>query len=180
MGKRSDFIRIERDFYPTPLKAIEPLLPHLDNYTSYAEPMAGDGSLINGLNQMSDLSCEWSSDIEPRGPDIKQANIFDITLTEISIDTDVIITNPPWSRETLHQCIMHLSAIRPSWLLFDADWMHNVSAKPFLPFCHKIQSVGRVKWFPESKHTGKDNVCWYLFDQNKKSHTVEFYPRGWL
>ena len=49
-----------------------------------------------------------------------------------------------------------------------------------LPYCQKIQSVGRVKWFPETPHTGKDNVCWYLFDQRKKSDTVEFYHRGWL
>jgi hypothetical protein len=26
-------------------------------------------------------------------------------------------------------------------------------------------SVGRVKWIPDSKMTGKDNCCWYLFDQ---------------
>ena len=29
MGKRSDFERIPRDFYPTPYKAVLPLLPHL-------------------------------------------------------------------------------------------------------------------------------------------------------
>jgi len=29
MGKRSDFERVERDFYPTPLDAVKPLIPHL-------------------------------------------------------------------------------------------------------------------------------------------------------
>jgi len=29
MGKRSNFDRIERDFYPTPIEAVEPLLDHL-------------------------------------------------------------------------------------------------------------------------------------------------------
>ena len=29
MGKRSNFERIERDFYPTPEEALIPLLPHL-------------------------------------------------------------------------------------------------------------------------------------------------------
>ena len=97
------------------------------------------------------------------------------------LDTDLIITNPPWSREVLHDTIMHLSAIRPTWLVvlcrLDA---HDTSYSEYLPYCQKIQSVGRVKWFPETPHTGKDNVCWYLFDQRKKSDTVEFYHRGWM
>ena len=29
MGKRSDYERKERDFYPTPMEAFLPLLPHL-------------------------------------------------------------------------------------------------------------------------------------------------------
>ena len=29
MGKRSDFERKPRDFYPTPMEAVEPLLEHL-------------------------------------------------------------------------------------------------------------------------------------------------------
>jgi len=58
--------------------------------------------------------------------------------------------------------------------------MHTIQAVQYLPFCQKIQSVGRVKWFPDTPHTGKDNVCWYLFDQTRQSDKVEFYPRGWL
>ena len=40
----------------------------------------------------------------------------------------------------------------------------------------KIVSVGRVKWIPDSKMTGKDNCCWYLFDSTNKAVT-EFYGR---
>ena len=29
MGKRSDFERIPRDLYPTPAKAVQPLIPYL-------------------------------------------------------------------------------------------------------------------------------------------------------
>ena len=180
MGKRSEFGRIDKDFTPTPAKALEPLLPHLEGYISYAEPMAGNGSLINAMDRATDLKCKWRSDIHPQRLDIEQANVFDLTLKEIGIDTDLIITNPPWSKDLLHDTIMHLSAIRPSWLLFYADWMHTIQAIQYLPYCQKIQSVGRVKWFPDTPHTGKDNVCWYLFDQRKKSDTVEFYPRGWM
>jgi len=39
MGKRSDFERVERDFYPTPEAAVLPLLPHLpDSYFTFIEP----------------------------------------------------------------------------------------------------------------------------------------------
>ena len=45
MGKRSNFERVERDFYPTPYKAVEPLVQHLPKKQfAFAEPCAGDGS----------------------------------------------------------------------------------------------------------------------------------------
>jgi hypothetical protein len=37
----------------------------------------------------------------------------------------MFITNPPWDRKVLHPLIEHLSSIAPTWLLFDADWMHT-------------------------------------------------------
>ena len=42
MGKRSDFERVERDFYPTPIEAVMPLVPHLPKTGLFAEPCAGD------------------------------------------------------------------------------------------------------------------------------------------
>ena len=49
MGKRSDFERKPRDFYPTPIEAVEPLLPHLPEGFTFAEPCAGNGALIEHL-----------------------------------------------------------------------------------------------------------------------------------
>ena len=46
MGKRSDFERKPRDFYPTPMEAVEPLLPHLPEGFKFAEPCAGNGALV--------------------------------------------------------------------------------------------------------------------------------------
>jgi len=40
-----------------------------------------------------------------------------------------------------------------------------------------IVSVGRVKWIPDSKHTGKDNVCWYLFTKYMQTKQTEFIGR---
>lgn len=63
----------------------------------------------------------------------------------------------------------------PTWLLFDADWAHTKQASEYLKYCSKIVSIGRVKWIPDSKMTGKDNCAWYLF--NKDPQEIVFYGR---
>jgi hypothetical protein len=73
--------------------------------------------------------------------------------------------------------IDRFASIRPTWLLFDADWMHTKQAIPYLQYCSKVVAIGRVKWIEDSKFTGKDNACWYLFDKNEMSGT-QFYGRG--
>jgi hypothetical protein len=35
--------------------------------------------------------------------------------------------------------------------------------------CSDIVTIGRVKWFEGSKHTGKDNHAWYRFDGRSQS-----------
>lgn len=90
-----------------------------------------------------------------------------LTQQDIHKETVCFITNPPWDRKILHPLIDNLSSIRPTWLLFDADWMHTKQSIPFLPKLHTVISIGRVKWFPESKMTGKENCCWYFFSKPK-------------
>lgn len=160
MGKRSSFERIPRDFYPTPREAVVPLLSHLPPAAPFVEPCAGDGALIEALAGAGH-PCMFATDIEPRRSDITQADALAIDWTA----APMIITNPPWARDVLHPMIERFSRFAPTWLLFDADWMHTRQSAPFMPFLRKIVSVGRVKWIPDSPFTGKDNCCWYLFDQ---------------
>ena len=191
MGKRSSFPRKARDFYPTPVSAVTPLIPHLPERFTYIEPCSGDGALIRAIAGFKGVAhdgkfcpiLEYASDISPSWrvrpltelaghkeelPDCGHGfrayirDAFDIENADTNVD--FFITNPPWSRDVLHPLIMHLSSIRPTWLLFDADWMHTKQAAPYLLYCKKIVSVGRVKWIPDSPHTGKDNCCWLLFD----------------
>ena len=201
MGKRSDFARKKRDFYPTPVSAVEPLIPHLPERFSYIEPCSGDGALIRALSSFEGVAhggkfcpiLEYASDISPSDRAIEASNFkapcghefkayirdaFDIEDADMNVD--FFITNPPWSRDVLHPMIMHLSLILPTWLLFDADWMHTKQAAPYLPYCKQIVSVGRVKWIPDSPHTGKDNCAWYLFETDTRhpSSSVDFYGRG--
>jgi hypothetical protein len=138
-----------------------PLLPFLGMCKRYAEVCAGDGALITSLREAGHV-CGYAADVEPQVKSIRQADALHYSGQGLRVG-DPIITNPPWDRDTLHPLIEHLSAIAPTWLLFDADWMHTVQAAPYLPLCRRIVSVGRVKWIEGSKFTGKDNCAWYLF-----------------
>lgn len=162
MGKRSDFERVKGDFYVTPYEAVVPLIPHLANIKYYSEPCAGDGALVDHLNRHGITSLR-TTDVDPRpkegGVHVDKLDAFHLT----ACSGQAFITNPPWTRQILHPMITHLSNFAPTWLLFDADWMHTVQAKPYMDYCVKIVSVGRVKWIPGSKNTGKDNAAWYLF-----------------
>jgi len=149
MGKRSNFERIERDFYPTPETGFIPLIPHLPSKFTYIEPCAGDGSLVRHIEKHCDASLVEAIDIEPRGPGI----IKDDALTHNYKSCDYIITNPPWDRRLLHEMIEKFSDHAPTWLLFDADWIHTKQAAPFMYRLRKVVSVGRLKWIPGSKMT---------------------------
>mgnify|MGYP001315553657 CR=1 FL=1 len=89
---------------------------------------------------------------------------------------DYIITNPPWNRKILHPMIEHFVDQKPTWLLFDADWVHTKQSIPYISILKKIVSIGRVQWIPNSKATGKDNCCWYLFDSSDSQKT-QFFGR---
>ena len=62
MGKRSNFERRERDFYPTPYEAVVPLFPHLPKNCRFDEPCCGGHDLILHL-QTHDHECSAHSDI---------------------------------------------------------------------------------------------------------------------
>ena len=160
MGKRSDFERKPRDFYPTPIEAVEPLLEHLPEDFPFAAPCAGNGDLIGHLERHQGL-CMWASDIEPQYKGIPIQDYKDVNENEL-LESKFVITNPPWNRAILHPLIEHFALQRPTWLLFDADWPHTKQSKYYMQFLHKIVSVGRIKWFGDT--TGKDNCAWYLFD----------------
>ena len=175
MGKRSDCERNERDYYPTPLKAIEPLITHLPDTFTFAEPCAGDGRLIQHIAKLTNNGgvATFMCDVDPQEDWIMVGDALEAVIPET---VDYIITNPPWDRKLLHPLIERFAMIKPTWLLFDADWMHTMQSIPYMPWCEKIVSVGRVKWIEGSTSVGKDNAAWYLFDANDIGETA-FYGR---
>lgn len=177
MTKRcTKFKRNPRDYYITPFHAVVPLIPHLDE-DYYMEPCAGDGSLVKHLDRFGKI-CTSASDIEPQHPTVYQKNAFE--LTELMYGAKCIVSNTPWDRKLLHLMIDHFRQLGPTWLLFDSDWMFTKQAggyhQPtnYLEYCHKIVSVGRVRWF--NNQSGKDNCAWYYF-KNEPGHTEFFGPK---
>lgn len=170
MGKRSNFPRRSQDAYDTPYEAVIPLLPFLPLRARYIEPCAGNASLISHLARHGH-TCEYAYDVAPRAHGIEKRDIIFDRIDHGSL----FITNPPWTRELMHPIIDLLSEQSPTWLLFDADWMHTKQARPFKKFCKKIVSIGRVSWMQNGKG-GMDNCCWYLFSRARGE--TKFYFRG--
>jgi hypothetical protein len=162
VGKRSNFPRMEKDYYVTPKSAVLPLLPFLSPRTLFAEPCAGSGELIDHLVGEGH-KCVWATDVAPRRPDVAQTDARTIDEHERFRGTTTIITNPPWTRSLMHPIIEHLSSMYRCWFLFDADWMHTKQSSELIKKCDTIISVGRVKWMPDTPYVGKDNCCWYRF-----------------
>lgn len=179
MTKRASgkYPRNPRDFYATPSEAVVPLLPHLSGISGpayYDEPCCGSGALIHCLSNHGHI-CASATDKYPveqypmGGPPQSSQD----ALALLDCLGDMFITNPPWSRPILHKLIVHLSDITPTWLLFDADWMHTKQSIPFMSRCVKIVSVGRVSWMGNGT-VGFDNCAWYMFDKHHTGVTAFF------
>jgi len=172
MGKRSNFERVERDYYPTPYHAFEPLIPHLPQKPfTFCEPCGGDGRLIDHIEKHLGI-CDMASDIEPMDDRVSKKDAFDID----HVSSQLIITNPPWDRKLLHRMIDHFSPMKPTWLLFDAEWPNTIQSIPYMEKCKKIVSVGRVMWFGGTN--GKDSCAWYLFHDTPKVTPTEYWGRA--
>jgi len=175
VSKRSSFDKIPRDFYPTTdPKAIPPKLVKFIRGKTYAEPCYGEGDLENLLVEVA--TCRWRSDIRETGC----CKLWDaMCLSEHEIDRcDMILTNPPFSRDVLLPMIDHFISLRPTWLLLPADMAHNRYFSPYMEKCSRVVSVGRLKWFKDSKHTSTDNFMWAFWPHKAEPTDTVFMTRG--
>jgi hypothetical protein len=159
MGKRSNFKRHKGDFYPTPLDAVRPLIPHLNGVRRFAEPCCGDGRLVRHMESFG-LRCVYSGDIAT-GQDALARDDYGAP--------DKIITNPPFSHPLLHQLISHFVRIAPTWLLPEMGFATNKRDVPLLAACTDIVPIGRVRWIEGTKFNSCENFGWFHF---RKDHSI--------
>jgi hypothetical protein len=171
MGKRSDFPRIERDSYSTPLAAVLPLLPQLPPKTRFVEPCCGGAALIGHLVGAGHI-CVGRYDLPEH----------DACVTRYFVPKGAIfISNPPWSRPVMHRIIANLSDQALAWLLIDWDWLATLQAAPYLDRLRQVVIIGRVKWIEGSEFTGKDSCCWCLFGRPEPEASIRLtgmLPKG--
>ncbi len=177
MSKRSSMEKIPRDFYPTTdPSAIPPKLIEFIRGKSYASPCYGDGDLEDLL--MDVAVCRWRSDIRKTVGSSKVWDALSLSKHELG-RCDIILENPPFSRDVLLPMIDHFTSLKPTWLLLPADMMHNKYFGEYMDRCSRVISVGRLKWFKDSKYTSTDNFAWYFWKKGATTDTdTVFYGRG--
>jgi hypothetical protein len=168
MGKRSNFVRNKRDFYPTPFApAAELVRSQLAPGCAFIEPCAGDGSLVDSLKMLGCPSLD-AFDEAPKRADIGCRDALSLGPEDVPAGAQ-FITNLPWTRQLLLPLIDHLAALAPLWTLLPLDVAANLYFARYLTpgayRLHKVQPVARVKWYADSKNTTKDNCAWFLFGQ---------------
>jgi hypothetical protein len=163
MSKRRPgrFDRDATDWYPTPLRALRYLAPHLPAAARFYEPCGGDGRMIRSLIRLG-FRCTGACDIKPRDSFmVEQGSAFELTGADLN-GTDLFISNPPHRRDWMQPMIDHLRVLRPSWMLIDDDWLFQVQARQ-LEFASDIVPVGRMKIFDDSKDSSTFNFAWVRF-----------------
>lgn len=175
MGKRSDFERIDKDFYRTiDPKAGDALRPFLDLSKEYVEPFAGAGDLVS---QFPELAWKIIIDIAPKSNHIAKQDAFYYTWYE---PNEIILTNPPWTRAIFHHAIEHFTPkVQYCWWLMDANWQFTKQAIPYIKeYVTDIVTIGRLRWIPDTTMSGKDDCVWIRTSTDKSEKFVRFYGRG--
>jgi len=162
MSKRTPGLqRNARDFYPTPEKAVLPLVPHLPVGLKFYEPCVGEGHLVAALEKHAMIDCVGHSDLYfDDAPPKDAAHLKDSDIG----DAEMCISNPPWTPKLLHPILDNLVPLRPTWLLLPSDWLFTKQAVPYHRWIRTVVTMPRVIWIPGTTMNGKDNCCWVLFE----------------
>jgi hypothetical protein len=170
---RTTQARNPRDFYPTPVEAVVPLLAALRGAPPlrFVEPCAGDGALVRAL-EAAGHTCVHARDSAPQGSGIATGDGAALTKDAMALwGADSIVTNPPFAPAMLiplMACWMALGV--PVWLLLDHDWIANQAAAPHVNRISQIVQLGRVRWIAGSKGNGTANFDWVRFEPAPLTH----------
>lgn len=169
--------RNERDYYPTPIEAVAPLIPHLPETGVFMEPCAGDGRLARHIEQLTEMQV-WARgllDIEPQHPSVTRFDALTLSPWHM-IGVDFLVTNPPFAWDTLKPMIETFVDLKPTFLLLPFSYACNKRMAIYMERCRKVIPIGRVKWIEGSKQTSTDDFAWFMFDGEMRGYT-KLYPR---
>ena len=154
MSKRKDgrFKRNERDFYPTPAKAVMPLLPHLKPGTRFIEPCAGEGHLVGHLKRVGHVLVGAS--ICPSTRDRRAMT----SRTPISSSPIRRTAARPATKISCLRFLVNLSNQAPLWALVDGDWLFTRASAPFMPRLVTVIAIGRVRWIAAQRATASTTM----------------------
>lgn len=169
MSKRAygKYERRENDLYPTPLKSVRPLIPHLRaaGVRDFCEPCCGLGDLIVHLESFR-LRCVYAGDI------VTGQNALDVPRFEAGV-----ITNPPYPKKEdrdgypLVPLVAHFIETAPFvWLLLKADFAHVKYSRPFWPQCSDIVTAKREAHMGEG--SGMENASWFRFERSHRTGPI--------
>jgi hypothetical protein len=164
----SEYVRKERDDYPTPPWVTETVIPHLKalNITSIWEPAAGEGGMAAALTRtgFSVTATDLSGGI----------NFLDDKSGSVS-RCDAIVTNPPYGLQgKLAERFIEraLNLTRPSQgavaMLLKVDFDSGLTRRRFFADCPawmiKLVLLKRIEWFKSlNGNTPSDNHAWYIW-----------------
>jgi hypothetical protein len=175
MGKHEmNYLRVERDFYPTPSWVTAALVDLIDIKSKHAwEPACGDGRMAEPLKAAG--AQVFSTDIEDRGYAAFDGVLDFLSDQDPGLNFDAIITNPPWGpRGELAKAFIEigLHRMRDGFLAlllpvdFDSAKTRTRLFGSSPQFVGKVVLTRRIKWFEDPlkpKKQPKENSAWFLW-----------------
>jgi hypothetical protein len=179
MGKHeTGYVRVERDFYPTPSWVVDALGEHVTFTGKHVwECACGAGDMSEALKAAG--ASVYSTDIEDRGYAKLDAVLDFIIDQPPERRFDALITNPPYGLRNklavkfIERGLQHIKDEGFLALLLPIDFDSAITRHRFFAGCpafaRKIVLLGRIVWFPcLDPETGrqkapKENFAWYLW-----------------
>jgi hypothetical protein len=177
----SEYVRKERDDYPTPPWVTETVIPHLKalNVMSIWEPAAGDGGMAAVLT---------GAGFAITATDVSGGVNF-LDETSQAVRCDAIVTNPPYGLQgKLAEWFIQrgLELMRPSQgavaMLLKVDFDSGLTRRRFFADCPawmtKLVLLKRIEWFKSlNGNAPSDNHAWYVWSwKNTDPPTISYAP----
>jgi hypothetical protein len=166
----SEYVRKERDDYPTPAWVTETVIPHLKalKVTSVWEPAAGEGGMAAVLTRagFTVTATDLSGGV----------NFLDDKAQALS-RCDAIVTNPPYGLQgKLAERFIEraLDLMRPGRgvvaMLLKVDFDSGLTRRRFFADCPawmtKLVLLKRIEWFKSlNGNTPSDNHAWFIWSR---------------